>query len=87
MVGNMPLLGTSGSIGGGLLAAGGCTSGATTITGATSTMEVVATPSIYPGDGIFWHGYVSSADTVTVKVCAAVLATPTASTYNISATN
>jgi hypothetical protein len=30
-----------------------------------------------------WRPYVSAAGTVTVKVCAAVAGTPTASTYNV----
>lgn len=85
MVSNQPLFGTSTSIGGSLLAAGGCTSGATTVTGATSSMEVVVTPTTYPGDGVFWNGYVSSANTITVKVCEVILGTPTASTYNLMA--
>ncbi len=74
---------TSASIGGGLLAAGSCASAATTVTGAATTMAVITTPQTYPGDGIYWRGYVSSADTVTVKVCAVLLSTPTASPYII----
>lgn len=77
------LSGTSASIGGSALAAGACASGTVSITGAATTMAVQATPATYPGDGIFWHGYVSSAGSVTVKVCASVAATPTASTYNV----
>ena len=75
--------GTTGSIGGGALLAGACTSGTVAVAVATTAMGVVATPSAYPGDGIWWEGYVSSAGTVTVKVCAAVAATPSAETYNV----
>jgi hypothetical protein len=74
---------TTGSIGGGALTAGACTSGTVAVSGATTSMAVTATPATYPGDGIFWNGYVSSAGTVTVKVCAAAAGTPTASAYNV----
>ena len=76
------LTGTTGSIGGSLLSAGACTSGTAAVTGATSGMSVVATPVLYPGDGIWWEAYVSAAGTATVKVCASVSATPIASGYN-----
>lgn len=78
-----PLTGTSGSLGGGALAAGACASGTVSITGSTTAMSVVATPVTYPGDAIYWKAYVSAAGTVTVKVCAAIAATPTSSTYNV----
>lgn len=77
------LNGTSGSIGGGALLAGACSSGTTTVTGATTSMVALADPNTYPGDGAYWDAYVSSANTVTVKVCATVALTPTASTYNV----
>lgn len=77
------LSGTTSSIGGSALAAGACSSGTVAVTNSTTSMAVVATPATYPGDGIFWHGYVSAAGTVTVKVCASVAATPTASAYNV----
>ncbi|KTS01962.1 hypothetical protein SB2_28055 [Methylobacterium radiotolerans] len=77
------LAGTTASIGGSALAAGACASGTATIAGAKSGMAVAATPSTYPGDGIFWNGYVSAANTVTVKVCGAVASTPAASAYNV----
>ena len=75
--------GTTGSIGGSALAAGACTSGTVSITGATTSMGVVATPTTYPGDGTIWDGYVSASGTVTVKVCAIIAATPVSSTYNV----
>lgn len=78
-----PLSGTTGSIGGGLLTIGACTSGNTTVTGATTSMTAVASPVTYPGDGSDWKAYVSAANTVTVKVCAIVALTPTASNYNV----
>jgi hypothetical protein len=77
------LSGTTGSIGGSALNAGACSSGTVRIPAATASMAVVVAPVSYPGDGIFWHGYVSTAGTVTVKVCASVAAVPTASAYNV----
>lgn len=77
------LSGTSASIGGGLLAAGACASATVTVTGATTTMSAVATPVTYPGNGNFWSAQVTAVDTVTVRVCAILLGTPTASTYNV----
>ena len=73
----------SGSIGGGALSAGACASTTATVTGAVTSMAVAASPNTYPGDGSYWLAYVSAANTVTVKVCAAVALTPNASTYNI----
>lgn len=74
----------TGSIGGGALLAGACASGTTTIAGATTTgMVAFATPETYPGDGFPLQVYISSANTVTVKVCAEVAGTPTASLYQV----
>jgi hypothetical protein len=80
---NLPLAGTTASIGGASLAAGACTSGTVNVTGATTSMAVVATPVAYPGDGMDWRTYVSSSGVVTVKVCAVIAGTPTASAYNV----
>jgi hypothetical protein len=80
---NAILRGTTGSVGGSVLTAGSCSSGTVSVTGATTAMAVTATPVTYPGDGNYWLGYVSSAGTVTVKVCAAVAGTPGASAYNV----
>jgi hypothetical protein len=79
----LPLSGTTGSIGGSALVAGACTSGTVAVAGSTTAMAVPTSPAIYPGDGMFWHAYVSTAGTVTVKVCASIAGTPTASTYNV----
>lgn len=78
-----PLTATSASIGGGALIAGACASTATTVTGATTSMAVISTPTTYPGDSSFWKSYVSSSNTVTTLICESIAATPTASTYNI----
>jgi hypothetical protein len=79
----VPLSGTTGSIGGSAMATGQCVSETVTVNGATTGMVAVASPITYPGDGMAWRSYVSSANTVTVKVCAEVPGTPTASTYNV----
>lgn len=80
---DLTLAGTSPSIGGGALVAGACASNTVTVTGATTGMAVSASPVTYPGDGNYWLSYVSASNTVTVKVCATVAGTPTASTYNV----
>ena len=74
------LTGTTAAIGGSTLIAA-CTSGTVTIASATTAMAVAATPVTYPGDSIRWAGYISSAGTATVKVCADVNGTPTSSPY------
>lgn len=77
------LSGTTGSIGGGLLTAGTCASGTATIAGAATSMSATSSPTTYPGDGSEWQTYVSGANTVTVKVCAIIAVTPSASVYNV----
>jgi hypothetical protein len=77
------LSGTTVSIGGSALAAGQCASGTAAVSGATTSMVALASPTAYPGDGMAWRSYVSSANTVTVKVCAEAAGTPAASTYNV----
>jgi len=82
------LTGTTGSIGGGLLSAGACATGTATVTGATTAMTVsLPQPATYPGDGFEIFAYISAANTVTVKVCALVALTPTASTYKVTVHN
>lgn len=75
------------ALGGGSLAAGACTSGTVTVTGATTAMTVsvspVATPLVDASHGVSVFGFVSSANTVTVEVCAIVATTPTARVYNV----
>lgn len=77
------LAATSASLGGGLLTAGTCASNTTTVSGATTAMVALTDPVTYPGDGSIYDAYVSAANVVTVKVCAIVTVTPSASTYNI----
>jgi hypothetical protein len=79
------LTGTTGSIGGSALTAGNCSTGTATVTGATTSMAVVATPVTYPGAAFTWGAYVSASNTVSVAVCTNLAAggTPTASAYNV----
>jgi hypothetical protein len=77
------LIGTTGTIGGSTLSAGGVASGTVAVTGATTLMAVAVSPQTYPGDGFVWDAYVSSAGTVTVKVVATVAGTPTGSLFNV----
>ena len=83
----LPLAGTTGSIGGGALAAGVCTTGTATVTGATTSMAVAVSPASDPGTGFTWTAWVSSANTVTARVCnvSGASATPTAVAYNVRA--
>ena len=76
------LTGTTGTISGALTLST-CDSGTAAVTGATTSMSVVATPVTYPGDGVVWNGYVSAAGTVTVKECGLGIITPVATAYNV----
>ena len=80
---DMPLSGTTGSIGGSALTAGQCASGTVAVSNSTTGMTVNVSPNTYPGDGFIPWGYVSANGTVTVKVCAQAAGTPTSSTYNV----
>lgn len=79
--------GITGNIGGSALAAGACSSGTVTIIGAQPpsagqrTMTVSATPTADPGPNYYTKATVSSANTVTVSVCAVTAGTPAATTY------
>lgn len=77
------LTGTTGTITPGILIAGACGSGTVAVTNSTTTMPVAVSANTYPGDGVVAFGYVSTNGTVTVKVCAIIGLTPTASTYNV----
>lgn len=77
------LTATTGTITPGILIAGACGSGTVAVTSSTTAMPVAVSANTYPGDGVVAFGYVSSNGTVTVKVCAIVGLTPTASTYNV----
>ena len=84
-IGLLPGVGyaTTGSLGGGLLAAGACSSTTIAVNGAAVGMVVQATPNDDPGAGYYTEQFVSSANNVTVRVCVPVLGTPAATTYNV----
>jgi hypothetical protein len=87
--GAVTLSGTTSSIGGGALLVNACATGTATITGISSAMVIQVTPVSDPNGSTAqnydWYGYMSAANTVTVKVCALVAGTPTATTYNVRA--
>jgi hypothetical protein len=62
---------------------GKCASGTATVKGAASNMAVTTSPAGSPGDGFVWQGFVSGANTVTVKVCALAGGTPAAVAYDV----
>lgn len=83
---NLPLLGTTASIGGSALAVGASATGTATITGATTSMVCTAQPS--DGTNMWSSSFVvgctvTAANTATVNVMAIVAGTPTAKTYNV----
>jgi hypothetical protein len=81
----LPLRATSASIGGSSVNAGQCASGMVSVKDATTSMVVGATPVADPGAAFIPWAFVSSASTVTVRVCnfSSSSATPAATKYNI----
>jgi hypothetical protein len=81
----LPLAGTTSSIGGGSLAAGACTTGTASVASSTTSMAVEASPAADPGTGFTWNAFVSAAGTVTVRVCnvSGASATPAATAFNV----
>ena len=77
------MIGVTAQITGEALDPGECITGFATVTGALTNMPVVATPTTYPGDEFVWKAYVSSSNTVAVKVCAIVAGTPQNSFYQV----
>lgn len=75
---------TSISFGNAILAAGGCTSTKTTVTGAQGGMIAEVDAQTYPGDGVYYGATITNPNEVTTKVCAVIPLTPTATTYNIA---
>jgi hypothetical protein len=80
------LTGTTGSIGGGALTAGSCTSGTASVTGATvgHPVYVSASDGSLPNPFTLLSAAVTSASTVTVQLCAVASNTPAAKTYNVA---
>ena len=88
----VPLTGTTSNIGGGALLAGACATGTVTVAGATTSMGATASPAagVDPTNGgvlgVSIQAQVTSANTVTVRVCAPIAGTPTAATYRVTVT-
>lgn len=82
----LPLSGTTGSIGGSLLATIGATvTGTATVAGAVvgSPVAVSASDGTLPNGLVVLSAAVTSADTVTVQLSALAAVTPAAKTYNV----
>ena len=77
--------GTTPGIGGSALTAGQCSSGTVAIAGAAASMSVAVSPATDPGTGFVWEGFVSAANTITVRLCnvGGGTLTPTSSRYNV----
>ena len=82
---NGVLSGTTGVIGGAALAAGACTTGATTVSGAAigTPVNVSASDGSLPSGLVMLRAAVTAANTVTVQVCAVGAVTPAAVSYNV----
>ena len=85
-----PLAGATANIGGAALAVNACATGTVVMYGASSSMTIEVTPVTDPNPAgtlsYIWYGYLSTANTITVKVCALVAGTPAATTYNVRLT-
>ncbi len=77
--------GTTGTIGGGALAAGSCTNGTVAVASAAvgAPVAVSASDGSLPGAVSLLSAAVTSPGTVTVQVCAVAAGTPAAKTYNV----
>ena len=82
---NGVLSGTTGVIGGSALAAGACTTGATTVSGAAigTPVAVSASDGSLPSGLVMLRAAVTATNTVTVQVCAVAAVTPTAVSYAV----
>ncbi len=82
---SMPLAGQTGSILGQAFAAGTCATSAITISGVAAGMTAAASPETDPGPGFTWEAFVSSANTVLVRLCniSGAAATSAASIYDV----
>lgn len=66
-----------------ILEGGRCLSDTLLVPGARNTMVVLVSPVNSLADVVMWHGYVSSPDWVTVKICSLVAVVPGVSRFNI----
>lgn len=83
-----PILRATSSTLSGAITIGTCNTTTVSVTGATTAMDVVVTPVSNPDSGsaglVRWDGYVSSANTVTVRECGLGVVTPNATAYNVA---
>jgi hypothetical protein len=79
------LPGTTGSIGGSLIAAGTCAVGTTSVTNATvgHPVSVSASDGTLPNPLVILSAAVTATNTVTVQLCAVADVTPLAKTFNV----
>jgi hypothetical protein len=75
--------GTTGPIGGSEIFGGGAFTMSVAIAGVTVGMSVAVSPRTFPGNGIYWTGYVSAPGVVTVKVGATTALFVVASIYDV----
>jgi hypothetical protein len=81
---------TTASIGGSALAANACASGTVTVPGLVTGQNVsidvrpLTDPNAAGTISYTWYGYISAANTVTVKECAVAAGTPAATTFRVS---
>jgi hypothetical protein len=80
---SVPLSGTSAGLGGSAMTVGQRITATVTVTGATTGMVPMCSPTADPGPGFIWSAFVSSANTVTVCLTAVLAGTPTATTYAV----
>lgn len=71
------------TLGGGALLAGGRSTTTVSVPGARSTMHVKVTPQADLGAGVFYGGYVSANDVVTVWITTILAVTPPSVTLNV----
>lgn len=71
------------ALGGSLLTLGTGTSTTVSVPGARPGMAVIVTPQSDPGLGLYWDGWVSANDVVTVRIVAIVGLTPASVVYNV----
>jgi hypothetical protein len=75
--------GTTGPIGGSEIFGGGAFTMSVAIAGVTVGMSVAVSPRTFPGNGVYWTGYVSAPGVVTVKVGTTITQTVIASIYDV----
>lgn len=78
----VPLVGTTGSMGGSPMTLGQTITATASVPGSTTSMAVVVSPVTSPGNGFVFDAFVSAAGTVTARLTCVAAGTPTASVFN-----